>query len=227
MTMSVKIIFIVFLFVSKPNDSLYSMNLKKTNDVMNDTSKILQRLERNLQAFCKPVADKFEKGLNGNYIEDVFAKLNINNNELRKLYQWRNGIKVDTGKYVGEFDFCSQGKMLPLEEAINHYTAYLKDSLWRKGCFPLFTTNAGDYLLYDIDESSSTYGMLLLYSPSLLIVEPETAYDSLENFFETVIACYNQGIYKFNETSNTLEIDQDKEFEVSSKMNLHSEYWKK
>lgn len=202
------------------------MELKKTTDVMNDTSKILKSLESNLQVFCKPIADKLEKGLNKYYIDDVFSKLDISNDELKKLYQWRNGIKVDTGKYVGEFDFCSHGKMLPLEEAIVHYEAYIKDSLWKKNYFPLFTTNAGDYLLYDIDKNSKTYGMLLLYSPSLLIVEPETAYDSLENFFETIISCYQQGIYKFNESDNTLEVDFDRESKITSKKNPKSDYWK-
>ena len=108
---------------------------------------------------------------------------------------------------------------------MTHYKAYMKVSLWKENYFPLFTNNAGDYLLYDLSKNSQTYGMLLFYSPSLLIVDPKTAYDSLESLFKTVIACYNAGVYRYNHSSNTLEVDQEREFEISTGINPNSEYW--
>lgn len=191
-----------------------------------DTSDIFKDFEECLRKYCRPVYENLEKGLDSEHVDSILAKLQIDNRELRKMYYWQNGIKADTGKYIGEFDFCSQGKMLPLEEAATHYEIYIKENQWKKNYFPLITTHAGDYLLYDVDKDSKTYGMLLFYSPSLLIVEPETAYDSLESFFETIISCYQQGIYKFNESSNTLEVDHNREFKISIEKNPKSKYWK-
>ena len=193
---------------------------------MSDTSNILISFEDCIKQYCYPVYEKLDKGLTYDYISEILKKINIDDIKVSELYYWKNGIKFDTSRYVNEFNFCSSGKMLPLEEAIVHYIYYVGDNLWKENYFPLFISNAGDFLLYDVDKNNKTYGMLLFYSPSLLIVEPKTAYDNLESFFETTITCYQKGIYKYNKSSNTLEVNQEREFEISIEKNPHSEYWR-
>lgn len=192
---------------------------------MTDTLKVLNALEQCLKQYVEPVYHKLEKGVSYEYITEIVNEFDLIDDNIKNLYHWRNGIKRDTGKYVGQFDFFSFGKMLPLEEALVHYKIYMNGGSWPSNYFPLFTTNAGDYLLYDSDKKSKTYGMLFLYSPSLLITEPKTAYDSLESFFQTVIQCYQQGAYRFNHSSNILEIDDEREWEISTKLNPNSKYW--
>lgn len=192
---------------------------------MNNIAYILKDLEAHLLGFCKPILAKMQNGLTAEYIRSLFLSSNISNETLEQLFKWRNGVNFDAVEFVGEFSFSSQGRMLPLEEAIVHYEENNNDESWKKNYFPLFTSDAGDYLLYDVDRNSQTADMLLFYSPSLLITTPETAYDSLELFFKTVISCYQQKIYRFDDESNMLEIDDQTEFEVSHKLNPNSEYW--
>lgn len=183
-------------------------------------------LENTLNRFCKPVSDKFQHGLSENNIKDILFRSNVESVDIVELYKWKNGVDMSMQKHIGEFNFFSIGNMLPLEQAIKHYEIYVMDRHWKSNYFPLFTTNAGDFLLFDFDSRSVTYGMLLIYSPGLLVVEPETAYNSIESFIYTIITCYEQGVYNYNENENTLDIDIDKEFEVSSELNSKAEYWK-
>lgn len=194
---------------------------------MKNIQEILISFEIVLKQYNPSAHSKLQNGLNETYSKEKFVNNKINDEKLRQLYCWKNGIKADSSKYIGEFDLSSFGKMIPLEEALTHYNMSIKDKIWSENYFPLFTTNAGDYLLYDIDKKSSTYGMLLLYSPSLLIVEPETIYDSLESFFDTLIDCYKEGDYKLNKSNYTLEIDDELETEKSFNKNPISDYWKK
>jgi hypothetical protein len=132
----------------------------------------------------------------------MLNEVKISSIEIEKLYHWRNGMIHDSTKYIGEFDFCSQGKMLPLQDAIRHYKTYVEDRIWRENLFPIITTYGGDYLLLDVDKDSKTYGVLFLYSPNLLLVEPLPAYDNIGTFFETVVECY---VWEYTSTT-TLQI---------------------
>lgn len=195
--------------------------------MMNDSLSILIDFENCLKQYCESAYLKLGAGLQKDYIREILTRININDENIKELYHWKNGIKVDESTHVGEVDFCSNGKMLPLEEALVHYELCTKDNLWGNNFFPLLSSNAGDFLLYNTDRKSKTYGMLCFYSPSLLIVEPETSYDSIESFCKTVIACYQQEAYKYNESDNRLEVSDDDEFKISSEKNPRSEYWKR
>lgn len=197
----------------------------KNEGIMENTSKYLLIFDNILKKYCKNIYDQFGEPLNNEIIKQMLGKVDIKNEQIEKLYQCHNGIKYDLVKSVGEFEFCSMGVFLPLEEAISHYKEKIKNNLWERRFFPLLTNHAGDYLLLDIDGDSNTFERMFFYSPSLLISYPEIAYDNLESFFQTITLCYKSGAYVFDESTNTLEIDQDKEFEISAEENPNSEYW--
>lgn len=190
---------------------------------MSDT---LKALENYLKAFCKPLADKLEKRLDSSYIDEYLGSFNIRNDNIRQLYQWHNGIGENNSN-VGQFVFSSYGRMMKLEEAGNYYQANTTSELWGKEFFPLFTNNAGDFLLLDVKKESKTFGRIFLFSPSILLFSmPEQIYDSIDSFIETTINCFKHGAYKFNSLDNTLDVDYQKESEIAIAKNpLSISFW--
>lgn len=178
-----------------------------------------------LSEFCPAVYDKLQAGLSENEIASKLGSVHVNNKAIVELFQWRNGIGETSEELVGKYNVCSQGKLMPLDEAIAHYKTFTGEGLWGNDLFPVITNYGGDYLLFDFGKSNPTHEALLLYSPSLLLTTPETAYNNLDYFIETVIECFEKGIYKFDVTDAYLEVDYDAEAKLSAEKNPRATMW--
>lgn len=163
-------------------------------------------------------------GLNESVITNLTSKRGFVNEQIIELYKWRNGIFHDSSSYVGKNDICSWGKFMPLEEAVEHFEEYTNSNAWLPKYFPLFTTHAGDYLLFNTDSSDDGYQKIFIYSPSLWITVPVVIFESLEKCFITIFECYQNGVYKM--VAENLEIDFDLEKIIAEKNNPGIEYWK-
>lgn len=186
---------------------------------------VFKSLEETLEKYAMTLKESLAPPLTNTYINSLCKKLEINEPVITELYSWRNGTTEDKCRHILQYDICSFGKILPFGNAISIYMANKAEPFWPKTLFPILTTNAGEFLLFDFNKKSKTYGMILIYSAELLITKAESIYDSLKHLFETVIACYENEIYKFNSTNNILEIDFELESKLSGEKNIKSKYW--
>jgi hypothetical protein len=170
----------------------------------------------------------FNEGVDKQYIDVLFISQNIDlkrNEDLYTLYSWRNGIKMSEDASIGEMTLFSDGIFISIEEALTSYRHYVFDTgRWDKKLFPLFTSGGGDFLLIDMEPTSSTYNMIHFYSPTILLsVETVTIYDSLDNLFVSVLACYKEGVYYID---NNLFESNGEDGDIFLKLNPLSEYWR-
>lgn len=193
---------------------------------MKQLKELLSEFENNLKEQHAPILSKLSPGISLEKIENIFKQNGIENNSLKELYHWRDGISYNSGWTVGELDFFSFGILMSLEDMIKHQSILsIPTGMQNKLLLPVFATGGGDYILFNVDNNSKDYNRLLLYAPMLVLSKtPMPIYDTLESFFETINECYEAGAYKFNETGK-LDIDYELEQEISKRLNSASEYW--
>jgi hypothetical protein len=146
--------------------------------------------------------------------------------EYKILYNWHNGVYGITEENITNLSFFSFGIFLPFEIAlwtyVNVTTSVCELS---ENLFPVFSSTVGDDYLIDINIHSRTYGNIFFYSPSLLIIEPITIFESLETLFESLLEGYSTGCYEYNIESG-LAIESKIERAIFKKNNPVAEYWK-
>lgn len=142
---------------------------------------------------------------------------------LLALYTWRNGTNtqnktefltwfatLDSGNqqavwpdqtkepaafaYRATPFFPETGAFMPLHDATFAYREAQQEDFWPANFWPIFHD---DSLLLDINPASNTYGQVHLQSYSLLIMEPEPYYDSLESMFTTYLEALRSGLVPF------------------------------
>lgn len=195
---------------------------------MGNFKELLIDFEKQLREANAPILEKLKDELTPDRAKELLSHTGINNKSLFDLYSWKNGIKNMEEYSIGELELFPMGIMLSLEDAILHYEIYTKkERIWKESLFPLFT-RGGDYLILDINADSKTAGMILLYSPELLLSDkPETMYDSLEDLFKTILDCFKKGAYRINQDDGTIDVNYDLEQKISTERNPKSEYWKR
>lgn len=90
--------------------------------------------------------------------------------------------------------FPEIGTFMPIHDALESYQQAREHDFWPANFWPIFHDDA---LLLDLDPESRTYGQVHLYSPTLLILEPEPYYDSLEIMFTTYLAALKANLVPF------------------------------
>ena len=193
---------------------------------MGNLNELLNHLEKTLYDKRASLIKFLQKGLADSTIVDTLSQLGIKNDQLRILYSWRNGVSFNDDWTAGQIDFFSFGTMLALEDAVIHHQSLVRRANVNESFLPIFTTGAGDYVLFNTDNKSINFESLFLYSPSILM-SPNCSkiYDTLESFIETVIECYNSSAYKIKK--GILEIDYDLEEQIASTKNPASPCWHK
>lgn len=173
--------------------------------------------------------DLLQQGKSIEVIKNALGTIGISNEDLVNLYSWRDGISSTDfyGKTIEELEMFPDVIMPSLNDAIGYFSLYvIEKSAWGKFLFPVFTNGGGDFLLLNIDSGNQEFGMIYLYSPSLLLSEdPMTIYDSLEFFFLTMNECLKEGIY-IPGSNGSLDVDYDIKYKVSAEINVRSDYWK-
>jgi hypothetical protein len=182
-------------------------------------------LEKTLSIYAPALSNKLEEGAEEARVADRLATVNVHDEELVQLYSWKNGMTNAWQYKITEYDICSFGKFMSLDPTVSLYLALKAARTTSKLLFPVITNLAGDYLFYDANKKSKSHGMLLIYSPAILVTKPLTAFDSLGGFFKCISKCYEHGIYKFNEGTGQLKIDFPQEHELCKLANPRSRFW--
>lgn len=175
------------------------------------------------------ILELLQPGKSVEAIQTALGAIGISNDDLISLYTWRDGTsKKDLSeKTIEELELYPSTIMLSLDDALSYFFLYAKErSRWSISYFPVFMDGGGDFLLLNIDSNDQRFGMLYLYSPSLLLSEqPMTIYDSMEYFFLTMNQCLMEGLYTSDDKKN-LEVDYDIKYKVSAEINVKSDFWK-
>lgn len=191
---------------------------------------ILLGLKETLSAIKHPILCELEKPLKRSKIEQIldFDKLG-KNDEYIALYEntgWVHGSKLMNENYV---EFSSFGCLLDFSDATSLYYLKKKEKyLFKK--MPFITNKDGAFVVVDLDEKGESYGKLFACPMGDFLFETSdnsvliTIYDSVKTFIQTVDECYKQGAYKLN--GRLLDIDSEKERNISRKLNPKSVYWK-
>ena len=109
---------------------------------------------------------------------------------------WPDHAKEPLYGYRNTPFFPEFGAFLPLQDAHSAYQEAREHDFWPANFWPMFHDDA---ILMDIDPASATFGQVHLWSPSLLILEPELYYDSLETMFTTYIAALDANFIPFGD----------------------------
>ena len=192
---------------------------------MKDLSKLLLLVEEELVQLKFPNIDILQIGLSSDKVMDLLDSLNLVSDLLVALYAWRNGVPNMDEQTIGKVELFARAIMLPLQDAIEHYNYATSNEIWDLNLFPIFTNGGGDYLLFDTDKQGGMGGQMFIYAPSILLTEqPVSIYDDIATMFETVLACYKQGAYQFDQ-DGFIEVDYQIEQQLAQSKNQNSEYW--
>ena len=122
--------------------------------------------------------------------------------------------------YRGTDFFPEIGAFMPLQDSADSYQQALQYEFWPANFWPIFHD---DSLLINLNPASTTYGQIHLYSPSLLILEPEPYYDSLELMFSTFLKALKTELVPFGDE---LEPNFSLYNTLAGQMNPLSDYWR-
>ncbi|OIQ97454.1 hypothetical protein GALL_204640 [mine drainage metagenome] len=181
---------------------------------------LLQELDTTLRNYNIVEYNKLQPPLPDKEIDKSLKDLGIIDENVKALFQWKNGEKEDSYCQMME---C--GGLLSLQEIKEDKESYLSDC-YASSFIPIISE--GEQKILFNNKSGSHYGKLYLYSvPCLYIDYPISYYDSLETMVTTIIEAYKKNAYAYNLESNWLDIDHEKFREIAKKNNKKSTYWKK
>jgi hypothetical protein len=196
---------------------------------MEKLEQILLEFESYLKSQEYSRLNLLQPGLEEKKCRELLRTVAIDNKKLTQFYCWKNGISEEDkkDKVIGELELFPFGIMLSLNEALAIYDIYVvKDKLWSKYLFPIFTNGGGDFLLFDCSSKKKKSGCIFLYSPSIFLSEDsQSCYVSIESLFETILTCFKEGAFKVNKTDGYVVVDNDLEYNISYKFNPGMEFW--
>lgn len=180
----------------------------------------LRNLEEELRRIDAPVQKYFNAGLSEAEIRNLFRQIGLTpSEELIQIYTWRNGLRYKELP-SGKLSFGLNGVFFPLQDSIDMYRSFVADQF--PLFFPLFWD---DTFLINLNVGSKDYQMIFIYSPSLLITEPQSCYDSLETMIHTLVTCFQKGIFSYD-AEGFFKEQHRLTAAVSRSINPLSIYWK-
>jgi hypothetical protein len=182
---------------------------------MNET----KELEQELQKVDAPVLKYFNTGLSEQEVNNLFRQIDLRpSEELIYMYTWRNGLRYE-GVPSGKLSFGLNGVFFPLQDSIEMYQKFIVEQF--PSFFPIFWD---DTFLINLNAESEDYQKVFIYSPPLLIIEPQSCYDSLKAMIRTFVTCFRQGIFSYD-NERLFQEQRELAVEVSKSINPRSEYW--
>ena len=190
---------------------------------MDSFKTLLKKFDLSLQKYNHVNYARLQNPLPEQELDQFLKELEINDENFKQLYKWKNGFNSTHGenRHNQIFDF---GGLLSMEFLLESKALDL--GAWEKSFVPLVSTGDGDFILFN-NKNGREYGKLHLFSPSLLYIEePIGYYDSIYTLIETTIEAYQQHVFEYDEKKDWLDIDINKLDKIVSKLNKYSEFWK-
>jgi len=195
---------------------------------------LLKELEKYLIEFNNPVVPYLEEGtpFDPDHFANMLELLQLDACEdLNALYSWKPGLKKEI---INNLDFNFQlfdmGSHIEYTEVLHTYQILVlqEKEIFENRFLPFILIpglGLSDPVLIDLSKKSNTFGQIFFDSPATGLGGPTSIYDSLNSMTETIIECYRKGVYTFSD-EGILQTDDDKEVEISSRINKNSDYWK-
>lgn len=133
-----------------------------------------------------------------------------------EIYGVCNGTKRDISEQI-YFDFLPGYRLMQTDEIINTYEQFFKECPEYDPVIPFLTDYSGCYYAYAKDNDREC---IILISDG----ELEEIHFDVDDFWTTVIAFYDEGVY-FLDEDGYLDYDLEKESEAGKKYNPKISYW--
>ncbi len=191
---------------------------------MRELNKLIKEFEATLKKYNLLNYEKLYNPLPEENLNNYLNQLGINDTRFKELFQWRNGFDID----INPNNICQIFEMdtfLSLETIARKMAVNENYKLWAAFFIPLMANSTGEYILFNSNFNSSSYGQLYLYSESLLIFEPVSCYDSISSLINITIVAYKEGIFKYDPIDDWLDINILKYNELARRLNKDAKYW--
>ncbi len=198
-------------------------------------NELLEELIRNQSH----IVHLLQPGLNSKQIDEKIIDLPIDlPKEVYALYKWRNGINWSDKYSLGEMWIFPLGIFTSIERSIENYKYYqnTNDKFWNESLFMLFEGGGGEMFFIDCNENSISYRMIIMLDYGAVDHEILiTIYDSLNKLIETIVECYKEKIFWFEDTDPNYDLqrplkilnrDSRREIIKSRDKNPNAELWK-
>jgi len=195
---------------------------------MNTFRSVLQKFDETLRKYNKPNYDLLRPPLPPEEVAHKMAQLGLADEQLKAWFGWKTGAMpsdYDPGAEEVRTVFYRSAGPLSLDSILLHQKTSQAGSWWESHFVPIAADGGGLYLLFN-SMPGENYGRIYLFCPSLLVIDPEICYDSLQTLLETTIAACEQGIAYYDEEQEDLDFDSKKYRKLAAKMNSHTEYFK-
>ncbi len=163
---------------------------------------LLAALEEAITRAYAPAAAQLNAGASDQAIQETEQQLGFPlPNQVKALYRWKDGMNIGQEIPFKAHFTSSFGYFASMAEAVETYQyTVLENKEHREKLLQLFSDGRGNYVLIDCNEASADYGKILLFDP-FAVDEKHTGltglYDSLPAFLETMITCYQEGVYSY------------------------------
>jgi hypothetical protein len=189
--------------------------------------KFLEDLDRELHRLDAPILKRLNKGASTDDLKVTFNDIRLPP-EVYQLYNWHDGTIFDTRVPIGEFWIFGGAALMSSARAVEvNKLRSGKDDHWTVQKFPLFESRGGEYFLIDCAHRGRTAGMIFFHSAGAVDFDTMISkYDSLETLFNTIVTCFQQGAYFYNNVNRTFGFNPDLERHITRQLNPRSKYWK-
>jgi hypothetical protein len=169
----------------------------------------------------RALLDALRPGISSAQTRSALARQALSSTtDLEDLYAWRDGTDTDTGATLGDLYMFPGFYLLSLEDAVANYRAFLADSRWAAGWFPVFASGGGDF--YVIDLSSIERGSVRRFRVDE--TEHPIEFRTLEAMLATLAAAFEHGVF-VTDATGYLEMD-DLEFgSLAGRLNPGVRWW--
>jgi hypothetical protein len=187
----------------------------------------LNQIEEILRVKRSPIADLLQPGISRDYIKNLLDNLELRFPEaVYNLFAWHNGTKIADNQILDDLRLIPHCVFYSIEMNLDTYNHFaIQSGLWEHHYFPLLNSGGGDVYLINCDPNLSDYGSVSLYSPAMLIVEPEIRFSSVEKMVDAILALYQNGGYEFV-IGEGLMVDRKLQRETIRSLDPEVDYWK-
>lgn len=177
---------------------------------------LLQEFEETLRKYNPLEYEKLQPPLRDKEIEESLVELGISDENIKGLFQWKNGEKEDS--------YC-QMMIFGGLQSLEVIKKFRSDIVYDSRLVEIISDNGEESLLFNTN-AGTHYGKLYLYSvPSLHIQYPISCFDSLEAMLKTVIEAYKKEAFLYDKQRNFLNINYDRFVLIAREYNKNSKYW--
>lgn len=147
------------------------------------------------------------------------------------LFKWKNGAAFDEKLPWGAQWLFPLGTPVSLETALKTNRHYRHNEQYRQRMLLLiFEGFGGEEYYLDCHILSASYGRIWKYDLNELEDGGSvwtTMYDSLPAFLQTMIRCYQQQAYTFQDAKERILLrDLKREVKIAAELNPNAKYWK-